>query len=239
MAFDPLAAPADEGEGWLVSYADLMTLVACFFILMVSFADFSKKEEFAIKTREIAKHFNKDKYLTSEQRLRYLEQELARHPELKNKTKISLKDSELVVIFSGSILFDEGQYSIPPESLKTLDSLIDIIKTENSEYRILIEGYADDLLAKNPFKNAWTLSGARSSSVAERFEYFGFIKENITPIGKGDTFKLVESNDKFGNRIEANARINRRVVVKILEPIYKKKIKLGLGVYFEDAKENL
>jgi chemotaxis protein MotB len=238
MAFDPLAGGGDEAEGWLVSYADLMTLIACFFILMVSFADFSKKDEFMIKTREVAKHFNKDKFLTSEMRLRYLEQELAKHPELKTKTKISLKDSELIVIFSGSILFDEGQYSIPPESLKTLDSLIDIIKTENSEYRILIEGYADDLTAKNPFKNAWTLSGARSSAVAERFEYFGFIKENITPIGKGDTFKLVESNDKFGNRIESNARINRRVIVKILEPIYKKKIKLGLGVYFEDAEEN-
>jgi len=239
MAFDPLNLPPDEGEAWLVSYADLMTLIACFFILMVSFADFSKKDEFYLKTREIAKHFNKDKFLNSEARLKYLEQELAKHPELKNKAKISLKDSDLIVIFSGSILFNEGEYLIPPESLKTLDSLIDIIKTENSEYRILIEGYADDLTSKNPFKNTWTLSSARSSSVAERFEYFGFIKENITAIGKGDTFKLVESSDKFGNRIEANARINRRVIVKILEPVYKKKIKMGLGVYFKDAEENL
>lgn len=238
MSFDPLSPPPDEGEGWLVSYADLMTLIACFFILMVSFADFSKKEEFYLKTREIAKHFNKEKFLNSESRLKYLEQEFAKHPELKTKSKISLKDSELIVIFSGSILFDEGQYLIPPESMKTLDSLIDIIKTENSEYRILVEGYADDMISKNPFKNTWTLSSARASSVAERFEYFGFIKENITAIGKGDTFKLVESTDKFGNRIEANARINRRVIVKILEPVYKKKIKMGLGVYFEDAEEN-
>lgn len=238
MSFDPLSPPPDEGEGWLVSYADLMTLIACFFILMVSFADFTKKDEFMIKTRAIAQHFNKDKYLSSEKRFKYIETELARHPELKTKTKISLKDSDLVVMFSGSILFNEGEYSLPPESSKTLDSLIDIIKTENSEYRILIEGYADDVASKNPFKNSWTLSAARASSVAERFEYFGFIKENITAIGKSDTFKLVESIDKFGNRIEANAKINRRVVVKILEPVYKKKIKLGLGVYFEDAEEN-
>jgi hypothetical protein len=32
--------------------------------------------------------------------------------------------------------------------------------------------------------------------------------------------------------------MNRRVIVKILEPVYKKKIKLGLGVYFKDAEEN-
>jgi chemotaxis protein MotB len=238
MAFDPLATPPEESEGWLVSYADLMTLIACFFILMVSFADFSKKEEFAAKTKEIAKHFNKDKFLNSDKRLKYIESELSRHPELKNKTKLSLKDSELIVIFSGSILFDEGQYAIPPESLKTLDSLIDIIKTDNSEYRILIEGYSDDLMSKNPFKNNWLLSAARAASVAERFEYFGFIKENITPIGKGDTFKLVESADKLGNRIDANTKMNRRVIVKILEPIYKKKIKMGLGIYFKDAEEN-
>ncbi len=25
----------DEAEGWLISYADLMTLIACFFILMM------------------------------------------------------------------------------------------------------------------------------------------------------------------------------------------------------------
>ncbi len=238
MAFDPLNQGSEDSELWLVSYADLMTLIACFFILMVSFADFSKKEEFALKTREIAKYFNKEKFLNSEKRLRFLEQELSRHPELKTKTKVSLKDSDLVVIFSGSLLFDEGDYSIHSDSLKTLDSLIDIIKTENSEYRILIEGYADDLPSKNPFKNTWTLSTARASAVAERFEYFGFIKENITPIGKGDTFKLVESTDKYGNRLEANARLNRRVIVKILEPVYKKKIKLGLGVYFKDAEEN-
>lgn len=238
MAFDPLATPPEEGEGWLVSYADLMTLIACFFILMVSFADFTKKEEIAIKTKEIAKHFNKDKFLNSDKRLKYIESELSRHPELKNKTKLSVKDSELIVIFSGSILFDEGKFDIPPESLKTLDSLIDIIKTDNSEYRILIEGYSDDLMSKNPFKNTWLLSAARAASVAERFEYFGFIKENITPIGKGDTFKLVESADKLGNRIDANTKMNRRVIVKILEPIYKKKIKLGLGIYFKDSEEN-
>lgn len=238
MAFDPLAPQPEEGELWLVSYADLMTLIACFFILMVSFADFTKKEEIAVKTREIAKHFNKDKFMNSDKRLKYIESELSRHPELKNKTKLSLKDSELIVIFSGSILFEEGKYDIPPDSLKTLDSLIDIIKTDNSEYRILIEGYSDDLMSKNPFKNNWLLSAARASSVAERFEYFGFIKENITPIGKGDTFKLVESADKLGNRIDANTKMNRRVIVKILEPIYKQKIKMGLGIYFKDAEEN-
>lgn len=237
MAFDPLASPPDEPELWLVSYADLMTLIACFFILLVSFANFEDKG-FAAKTREIARHFNPEEVAKSEVRLKYIEQEIAKHPELKNMAKISLKDSDLVVMFSGSLIFDEGSYNLPDSSMKTLDSLIDIIKTENSEYRILIEGYADDKKEKNPFPNDWLLSSARSSFIANRFEYFGFIKENIVAIGHGDTKKLLPSTDKAGNRIEANTKMNRRVVVQILEPVYRKKIKLGLGVYFEDAKEN-
>jgi chemotaxis protein MotB len=238
MGFNPLSPPPDDGEGWLVSYADLMTLIACFFILMVSFANF-EDPGFQIKAEQLAQSFNKEKYLNSEDKLKYLESELAKHPELKTtRTKVSVKDGELVQIFSGSIIFNEGQYELDATITKTVDSLIDIIKTENTDYRILVEGYADDLPEKNPFKDEWTLSSARASAIARRFEYFGFPKDKIAAVGKADSAKLAESYDKNGLRIEQNAKMNRRAIIKVLEPISKKKIKLGLGVYFEDSVEN-
>ena len=36
----PKSDEGDESEAWLVSYADMMTLIACFFILMMAFANF-------------------------------------------------------------------------------------------------------------------------------------------------------------------------------------------------------
>ena len=39
MEEDDQPKEADAGT-WLTSYADLMTLIACFFILMVAFANF-------------------------------------------------------------------------------------------------------------------------------------------------------------------------------------------------------
>jgi chemotaxis protein MotB len=237
MSFDPLSPPPDEGEGWLVSYADLMTLIACFFILMVSFANF-EDPGFQMKAEILAQGFNKDKYLTSELKLQHLESEIAKHPELKNKAKISIKDGELIQIFSGSIIFDEGKYKLDKTIIKTVDSLIDIIKTDNTDYRILVEGYADDLPENNPLGDSWTLSSARASSIAHRFEYFGFPRDKITAIGKGESNKLAESTDQNGVRNEQNARLNRRAIIKVLEPVYKKKIKLGLGVYFEDAVQD-
>ena len=227
----------DEAEGWLVSYADMMTLIACFFILMVAFANYDPKG-FSDKTKEIAKHFNRDKIVGAETKMKYIEQEFARHPELKEKTKISIKDSELVLSFSASALFKDGEYELDPASKKTIDSLIDIIKNENSEYRVLVEGYADDDLTKSNIKSQWVLSASRAAAIIERFQYFGFPQDHLTAIGKGDSYKLLPSNDPQGNRLEKNAQMNRRALIKILEPIYKKKIKLGLGVYFEDSVDN-
>lgn len=45
MGMDPKKfEQADEGEAWLTSYADMITLIACFFILMTAFANFDPIE---------------------------------------------------------------------------------------------------------------------------------------------------------------------------------------------------
>ena len=59
----------------------------------------------------------------------------------------------------------------------------------------------------------------------------------IVPIGRGNSEPLVEvnKNDKKG---KDKRKLNRRVVVRLLEPIKIKKVKFGLGVYFKDAVED-
>lgn len=262
MAFDPLAPVPEEPELWIFSFADFMTLVACFFILMSSMATFDKK---AVKaTREIARHFNPEEVARIEAKLKELEAAMAKHPELREKnpqftaedmkkdgkklTELKqeiakfpelieqidkkVKESDLVVVFTGNLLFQEGRHVLTPDYQKLLDAMIDSLKSESSEYRVLIEGYADD--SNNQFENSWMLSSARASMIADRFEYFGFIKENIVAVGHGDTNKIHASRDRAGNFIEANAKLNRRVTIKFMEPSSKKKLKMGLGTYFED-----
>ena len=79
IQFEPEAPPT---MGWIVSYADMMTLIACFFILMMAFANY-EPAGFTRKTKEIAKHFNKDKYKSSDTKLTQIQEEIAMHPELK------------------------------------------------------------------------------------------------------------------------------------------------------------
>ncbi len=233
---DPFNEPEDEGEGWLVSYADMMTLIACFFILMMAFANF-EPVGFSVKAEALSKAFRKEKNKSTTVKLKEITDEIAKH-DLKDTTKISIKDSELIVTFSSSTLFPNGEATLNKSANQMLASLIDVIKITNPSYRILIEGHADDSLEKSKYKTQWDLSSARAAYIAKKFETFGFPKHRIVPIGRGDSQKLVKSIKKNGRLDQAKARINRRVVLRLLEPIKKEPVKFGLGIYFKDATTN-
>jgi len=76
--------------------------------------------------------------------------------------------------------------------------------------------------------------------VAARFQYFGFNKDMIVPIAKGNSQKLSETNEKDSAEVKESKRsVNRRVVLRLLEPVAKKKVKFGFGIYFKDSTEDV
>jgi len=253
----------EEAEGWLISYADLMTLIACFFILMMAFANYDAPG-FQKKSEVISEHFKKsDKEEKREQEqnqevmiedklnrkadveankgeMAKLKETLESKREIKKMTKIEVKNKQLILNFNGNVLFESGEYKIKDINLALIDAMISIIKDKNPNYRVLVEGHTDGLhLGEHSiFTSNWALSGARASSVAERFELYGFPPKSIKVVGYGSSKPLKPNRDKKGNIILENLKINRRVIVKILEPVGEnEKVKLGLGVYFEDEDE--
>lgn len=232
----------EEGaELWLLSYADMMTLVACFFILLIAFANFDPVG-FQEKVEVVSKHFRKEKFKTSEIKLKVLLEEIVKHPELKDMTKVSIKDSSLVITFSGSVLFDTNTAVINPDVISTLDNMIDIIKSFDPNYRILVEGHTDNQPPPKTvgFLNNWAFGGARAAAVLERFEVAGFDPRRLTSISAADTKPIEPFFDDEGNIIAENAKLNRRVVIKVVQPLKKgKNVKLGLGVYFDDSTQDV
>jgi chemotaxis protein MotB len=230
----------DGGGGWLVSYADLMTLIACFFILMVAFANFDPVG-FQEKTKIVAKHFNKDKSDFAETRMKKISEAIQKHPKIKDveeMMKISVKDNELIIVVSGSAVFQAGSITLNDTAIEAMDVMIEIIKTLEPNYRILVEGHTDDQLVSGEgvFRDNWTLSGARSASVVSRFERAGFDPRKMSALALADTKPLAPNYDEKGNAIPENQKLNRRVVVKVLQHVDpKNSVKMGLGVFFQES----
>jgi chemotaxis protein MotB len=238
----PQTAP-DEPEGWLTSYADLMSLLSCFFMLLMAFANY-ETPGVQVKARIIAETFSKVGGPT-ELDLEKLKNEITHHPDFEERMKLTLRDGELIIVFTGSAVFPEGAYLLDGSTVSMVDTLIEMVKANNSDYRVLIEGHADkneSLLAGN--MNHWSLSAARAANVAARFEYYGFKGEYMAAVAKGDREPISSYKPKKLKTAKKDevpeseiAKLNRRVVIRVLEPLNKAKMgNVRVGVLFKDAE---
>lgn len=213
-------------------------------MLMMAFANYDTPGV-QTKAKIIAETFTKTAG-QSELDLKEMMNELAHHPDFKERTKLTLRDGELVIVFAGSAVFPEGAYLLDGPTVAMVDTLIEMVKAHNTDYRVLIEGHADkneSLIAGN--MNHWSLSAARSAAVAARFEYFGFKGEYLAAIAKGDREPVSAYKPKMkdGQLVEGEvpetevSKLNRRVVIRVLEPLNRGKMKnVRVGVLFKDAE---
>lgn len=228
--------PVDEAEGWLVSYADLMTLLACFFILMMAFATF-EKPRFQKIAREISLHFRGVNVPEEEDLLTVMISKLEEEEELKEIIEIEGQSSQVNILFDNSALFKSGSATLLPRANKLINKVILIIKSKNDDANIVIEGHTDsDPISKvgrlkEYFRSNWELSAARSSNIARKFNEAGFPGKQLRAIGYADSRPLVSNHDQNGKRISENMRKNRRILISVIKPP-PKGYKMGFGLIF-------
>ncbi|MGB0454835.1 MAG: OmpA/MotB family protein [Bacteriovoracaceae bacterium] len=229
--------PEDDGEAWLMSYADLMTLIASFFILMMAFANYDPVG-FKRKTKEIAKHFSGKALNQAESKLEQLVMQLQGHPDISETPKIGIVDDGIQIIFKSNHMFGAAEASLKGEAKETLDIMIDLIYQRNPDYRIMVEGHTSN---KPPpagtYRNNWELSSARAAHIIEQFQKYGFPRDSLVAIGYGASRPVAPNQDAKGRDIPENIDLNRRAVIKVLQPTKaKEKQKLGFGVYFSESE---
>lgn len=228
-----------EGEGpWIISYADMMTLLFCFFVIMTSFANFDPVVV-AKRSEAIAEHFARGTLQEEKEKLLDLGGQINGHPNLKGLVQSTVKDGTLEIVFSSSLMFAAGEVDIQKDFLKNVDIMVGLIKNKNPNYRIIVEGHTDKspLSAENRFRSNWELSSSRSASVVERFIYYDFKPNQLVSVGFGDSRPVAVEFDKHGQLIPENRALNRRVVIKVLKSLKSMKMKnVGIDTYFDNSE---
>ena len=235
-SLDVSSGDSSDDSIWLTSYADLMTLIACFFILLVAFANFDP-QSFSRKSTEMSKHFSGDKPEKNTELIQKLKEEIENDPVLKSNVEVKMEMDGVVISFSGSVLFESGSADVKKEVQDSLDIMIDLVLEKNKDSKIIIEGHTDSIPLGNSsiFRNNWELSGARAARVVDRFEKFGFKSDHLVAVGYGSTRPLKPNHDDSGLPNFENMKENRRIIVKVFDNLSMlKREKLGLGVYFDD-----
>lgn len=223
----------DQGGGWLVTFADMVTLLLAFFIILYSFSNMDaikfKKAMASIQTTlhgdyayqfgvetpqeipqeippEIEVETPQPKKVKTEVEI-ILEDlsELIHQKGMEKELELNLKADKILIRIKNQLVFRSGSAALNPAAFSIFDDIMSIVD-EYPSYMVNIKGHTDNIpIATLQFPSNWELSAIRATTVLRYFIHKGFSPLRITATGYGDVLPLAV-NDSVENRA-----LNRRV----------------------------
>ena len=229
---------SENHERWLISYADFITLLFAFFVVMyaVSVVNVGKYSVLSaalgdafggrantnspshaldiegLPLSNLLAHRRAEAARRDRERLDLLAHKLngvlAKLVD-SGKVRVTQNGRGVTLEINSSVLFDEGNAALAGDARETLATIADVLKDD--PHAIEVEGYTDTTPIGNPaFASNWELSAVRAGSVVRLFAQNGVADARLAAVGHGAN-KPVASNDDPAGRAR-----NRRVAVTIL-----------------------
>ncbi|MBA4416589.1 MAG: chemotaxis protein MotB [Syntrophus sp. (in: bacteria)] len=220
----------ENHERWLLTYADLITLLLAFFIMMYTFSkqDAQKYQEVTSHLRTIfsggtstQKEGNStntaiNSIIPAETINSAIRKQL--EEEIKNVAPLDNHDQNLTVFVDergiviralDNAFFDEGKADLKENAKNTLTKIMPIVKKVNRHIRI--EGHTDNVsISTRDFKSNWELSVRRATEVV-RF----MVEKGSFPPEKTSAVGYAEYRPLIPNTSPKNRALNRRIEIII------------------------
>ena len=213
-------------ERWLLTYADLITLLLAFFVVMYSMSRIDNKKfgqvsdalNTILKGGTSVLRFKDEppkeghgllklgNLLMVQQKIDEKFKELGKQDVLQTE----ITERGLVVHILESALFDQGSAELKPRAMEVLDLVVQEMVGRPNHIRV--EGHTDDTPINTVvYPSNWELSSARATTVVRYFtENHAILSDHISALGYGE-YRPVSPNNSIENRAQ-----NRRVDVVIL-----------------------
>ena len=218
----------DDDATWLVTYADLMTLLLVFFVLLYSLSSF-EKETYKSKVETVLEQLKQDQkpngffldlsedpdrkisleditgLRSRDATLSNMMNNLVRKTDPNQNITTQSQKGKIVITLSGETLFSSGSAKLNPTALPVFNQMIQIFD-KFPEYTINIKGHTDDIPISTPvFPSNWELSAIRATTVLKYLISMGISPQRLTATGYGDILPQVP------NTTDENREKNRRV----------------------------
>jgi chemotaxis protein MotB len=230
---------APNHERWLITYADLITLLMIFFILMYTISNVNSKKfaQLSASLSEALVGNNSGFFMgeapgpvqidgkvvtpgsPSEQKAMEEAKKqiegMLKEKGVDGKVEVSFEERGLVVSLKETLLFARGSAEINPASREVIRKIGEVlVKLPNA---IRIEGHTCDLpIHTAQFPSNWELSTTRATNVVK----FLIAEVNFSPIRLSAT-GYAETRPQVPNTTEVNRQKNRRVDIVVLKTIYR------------------
>lgn len=218
--------------GWLAAFGDLMSLLLCFFVLLLSMSSMDTKKiseaigslsgamsvlEGGMQTEISKERLQKATPIeTTEetaQEVNRIAQAVMDANEMKDQGEgpaITLEEAQegFVIELPASLLFKAGSATIENEDIRLFLKRVSLIIEElPNNMEVSVKGHTDNIgpAASSPFKDNWELSSARAISVLQELLLDGVDPKRISAAG------YAEFTPKATNATKSGREKNRRV----------------------------
>lgn len=221
-----------DESNWLVSYADMMTLLFGFFVLMYSFSKIDN-EKFEVVRKDMVKYFggklvNQPGAPEGPQKLtKELDESLQRELGSGGDYNVKLEGNTLILTIGSDLLFPSGSAQLSDSAVKVIEKIYNTVKNKKIDL-FEVEGHTDsDAISTLVFPSNWELSAARAASVVRIFEKFNVRGNNLKVTGYGSSRPLPDQKNEKGELLPHDKKKDRRVVLNMtVDPKYNLKADL-------------
>jgi chemotaxis protein MotB len=255
----------ENHERWLVSYADFITLLFAFFVVMYSISSVNEGK-FRTVSDSIKAALNpivspastsvpftvgQNKAVTVNPTIDSAKEPAVRRlreimRSLKNETQLEiiqlkeLTNGDIVLTLPDTVLFRSGESILRPEARPFMQAIGEVLIELDRHVRV--EGHTDNVpISTVQFPSNWELSATRAVTVVRTLsEQYGVQADHLTAVGHADSRSLTDNLTP-----ESRAK-NRRVEIVVMErksepePIEKPEPRTALemfGAHQEGAKQ--
>jgi chemotaxis protein MotB len=209
-------APLDES--WLATYADAITLLMAFFVMLLNFSkiDIPKFEEAAAGiANEIG--MGQKEQSSPISIMKFDMQDVVYEMQADEVVEVETDDKGITIELASSAFYRPGSADLRDQALPVLKTMADMFKAPKYKYyNIEIEGHTDDdPISTARYPSNWELSAGRASGVVRYFIFQGIDMERMKAVGYAETQPKLPNRDADGNPIKENQSENRRVIMRI------------------------
>src|SRR5438270_4369721 len=209
MAIDTreLQEESAQDELWLISYADMLTLLVGFFVLIIASvpierAQFGRSAAALTGTHRTPLEDLRDK----------IDALIARTPELKDKVRTRDDAEGLGIEFRDALFFDSGSARLREEAQPAIGEIARLLR-ELPGRPVTIEGHTDDVpINTSSFHSNWELSSQRAINVLQALQTSGRPRDRMSARAYADTPPLSPAAE---HDVEQRRASNRRVLIRV------------------------
>lgn len=213
---EPEATPHN---GWIISYADLMTIILTFMILLLSISTIAQtKFDLLVEALTGQKVGNL-------QEVKIKIDEVVQRESLGAEVMTNIDDRGLTIEFSNALLFESGEAELTERANAVFEPIArHLVHDLEPAYGLVIEGYTDDVPISNTrYKSNWELSTSRAIHVMEKLAEEGLERRRMSVQGFADTraattVDLLDADQVASltvSELQEARAANRRVVIRI------------------------